>query len=146
MNLIIITCPSLYSDRAPHLLENVQHSRLGRLCSSSHIVSGSDQSVAAQTPCNYTPHEWSDDIETGWEAFLGNIIGVQKNSLGISSSHAKSLVDTCDISSAFPSRFLTDGEKSVFYRHIYACKIASSMKESAIVLEDVAHILNISKC
>lgn len=141
MNLVIITCPSLFSKRIPPLLYALQKSGLSALCTSMHVISGADELISSETGCQYHPQNWSSDIRSGWGAFLGNILAAQPNLADLSLYNRLSLCGEINPSSVLPPRLLTQGEKSVFHRHIYACKIISSLKEPALVIEDDATIL-----
>jgi hypothetical protein len=141
MILLIITCPSLYPTRVPRLLDALRQSGLSALCSSTHIISGSDEFISLETECHYVPKNWSSDIRAGWGAFLGNILATQPKSADLSLCDRLSLSSKIHPSVALPPRLLTQGEQSVFRRHIYACKIVTSLGEPALVLEDDATIL-----
>jgi len=141
MIILIITCPSLYPKRVPRLLDALHQSGLSTLCSSTHIISGSDEFISLETECYYVPQNWSSDIRAGWGAFLGNILAIQPNSADLSLSDRLSLFGETHPSLSLPPRLLTQAEQSVFRRHIYACKIVTCLGEPALVLEDDATIL-----
>jgi hypothetical protein len=141
MNIIIISCPKLYGQRVPSLLEQLNRTKILSNSNQLTIISGSDALIESQLEAKYKPSEWSNYIKLGWGAFLGNLRNIQANNRNIEQNIFDKFIDAGPDDN-FPDRFLSLSEISILNRHLYASMLASNFKGTSIILEDDARILN----
>jgi len=138
MNLIIVTCPRLASDRLLRQVAEI-NSAIGQgLITCLQIICMDDVEAQRLVTIRYCPERWSSDIAIGWEFFKKNIISFSQNG----DQSPKSLIDVLSSSLCFPSRPLTPSEHSIALRHILAIEAIARADCPCIVLEDDALVAN----
>lgn len=134
MNLIIVTCPQLVSERLPSQIVQMNGAMTAGLISSIHIICMNDIKARSLVKVEYKYNNWSTDIAAGWETFKQNIIAQLKTTDACVNDYRYVLsADYC-----FPGRELTQSEHSVALRHIIAIEIIASSNSPCLVLEDDA--------
>mgnify|MGYP007063851794 CR=1 FL=1 len=78
MNIIIITCPHLFSKRLPTLFESIYKLKLEEFIDDIHIINMNDELLNEMHLIQYHPSQWTSDIQKGWPAFYYNIFNIVK--------------------------------------------------------------------
>ena len=134
MNLVIVTCPQLATDRLSRQVAQINSAIAAGFITGLQIICMDDSKARRLVSTCYRPEKWASDITIGWELFRHNIIAQSQNFDSSEDSHLDALTsDVC-----FPPRLLTPSEHSIALRHILAIEAIAHANSPCIVLEDDA--------